>query len=292
MNQPSKQNAIDDLSIYDRSSKKTGGAGGLWVALLLSAAVLAGSVVVLDYALENRSAEVDSNSAVVTAPPSSVHGVISRAPLVAVERETSNDAVADEPVGEIETSDIELVNAVNRTTQPDPVDDPVPLPGLSEPSTEPPEPLQNAEAEQASDSANAGPETADELFGNIEQSSEEVTVYLPVQHADEAGSAELEQATREEVERLYSAPSLKPRDELLAPAKKAQAADKPAAKRPVPQRRKVTRLPPPDARCTISQRELARVSSELSLIGPEEPAHAYMSEQEAYYRGQVSLYCR
>lgn len=252
---------MDDLSIYDRKGNKRSSGTGLLIPLLLSVAVIAGTIAFIEYGALPVDTEQDGTTTVYV--PRSTHGVISRAPVVPVER--SEEAVTKPE------SEVQLVPAVAKVPQ---VEESTAAQAL----VEPPVPSRQEPV-------------AETPFVEDIGDGEDVVVFLP--------DDELQEAPMEEVERLYSTLPEETRSvivEQLPPVVESPIAPevkKPVAEKPRP-RRVVRTAPstPADARCLISRRELAGVRSSMVESDLDDDGFKYLKDQEDYYWGQVLEHCK
>lgn len=264
---------MDDLSLYDRKGKKAGGSAGLLFPMLLSVALIIGSIAFIEYGLPLQNSGNAETTSAKAPTPRTTHGVISRSPVVSVDRSELPTV----------TEDVQLIDAVARTADGSSNEVANELQQLVAPGTE-----RSPSQREASVAAPAD-------IGE----GEDVTVLMPAQ--------EIRMATDDEIERLYSTLPEEPEEvevfvaepELLEDTKPAEVlAAEPEeppvvvsepARRPI---RAVSRARPEDARCLISRRELASVRSMIAEEGVEEERFKFLTEQESYYWDQVVEHCR
>lgn len=288
----SKPKAVDDLSIYDRSGAKASGSGRLLLATLLSMGVLAGGVFVIEYGLFDGAPDTEKAVAQKQNAPSVVHGVISRTPVVPMEREaeaTGADSAVVEAPDAPTNADVTLVNAVNSAER-----------STLEESAR--EGLEEAAAQVGVNQATPVI-TADDILPEAVSNGTAVTVVLPVDERPDTDVLDVEEVSMEEVQRLYSSSAVQqetlfveaPEESLERVALPESVEPEPAEPAPVavdkPVRRAV-REKVPDVRCTIARRELAAVRSSLANLETDAEGKAYLVDQQSYYRDQVRRYCR
>lgn len=259
---------MDELSIYDRKGKKQSSSTGLMFPLLLSVAVIAGSVALIEYGIPSKGSDAPVQAQVKTSTSVSTYGVISRSPVVPIDRTARQE----------QQEDIQLIEAAAKTTE---------VTSLVEPISQPAEPSAQA--------VNQPPPTPQPFETTIRDGSD-VSVVLPAE--------EVKQASDEEIERLYSSLPEKTDEvevfveevlpvEEAQPLVNAEPTPEPVVNRAPPRRTvRAARPKPVGARCLISRRELAGVRASQANEELGEERMKFLSEQESYYWGQVTEHCR